>query len=384
VGYTSLVLARYAISLGLLCASCALPSYTATDGAGAAGTGATGTGGSATGGNATGGGASGGGGTGGDAVDPCDNLGAGGSGDPQQPPPSCADSTAHPKPMGCGEDKDQDCCASDLVTGGDFLLSYDGVTFKDETHPARISSFRLDRFEVTVGRFRAFLADYTIPAPEEQGNHPVLINEIKWLPEWSALVEPDAATVLPLLGLSCSSSNAKFTEIPSQEFDSNPMNCTSWFEAWMFCHWDGGWLPTEAEWNYAAAGGNEQREFAWGPSTLQSIQEYAAVCATFSDSGECIDDGNPKQVGSYPLGRGRYCQHDLTGNVDEWTNGGYSSSLSEQLCSDCMDTDFELDRPIRGGDYKDTFVELLLNDRHGRDTDNRGASRGFRCARPAL
>ncbi len=45
--------------------------------------------------------------------------------------------------------------------------------------------------------------------------------------------------------------------------DNLPMNCIDWYEAFAFCVWDGGRVPTEAEWNYAAAGGAEQREFPW-------------------------------------------------------------------------------------------------------------------------
>jgi hypothetical protein len=40
--------------------------------------------------------------------------------------------------------------------------------------------------------------------------------------------------------------------------ENKPMNCVTWHEAMAFCIWDGGYLPTELEWNYAASGG--QRE----------------------------------------------------------------------------------------------------------------------------
>ena len=42
------------------------------------------------------------------------------------------------------------------------------------------------------------------------------------------------------------------------------MNCVNWFEAYAFCIWDGGFLPSDTEWEYAAAGGSLQREYPWG------------------------------------------------------------------------------------------------------------------------
>jgi hypothetical protein len=61
----------------------------------------------------------------------------------------------------CGPDGGESCCASPAVLGGTFLRSYDGVTNTDTGNPATVSSYRLDRFEVTVGRFRKFVTGVT-------------------------------------------------------------------------------------------------------------------------------------------------------------------------------------------------------------------------------
>ena len=60
---------------------------------------------------------------------------------------------------------------------------------------------------------------------------------------------------------SCGTST--YTPQPSQN-DNLPVSCVSWTEAYAFCIWDGGFLPSDAEWGYAAAGGSAQREFPWG------------------------------------------------------------------------------------------------------------------------
>ena len=61
-------------------------------------------------------------------------------------PPSCAAS------LMCGAAGDS-CCTSLLVTGDSFLRH------NETAYPATVSSFRLDKYETTVGRFRAFVAD---------------------------------------------------------------------------------------------------------------------------------------------------------------------------------------------------------------------------------
>jgi formylglycine-generating enzyme required for sulfatase activity len=53
------------------------------------------------------------------------------------------------------------------------------------------------------------------------------------------------------------------------------MNCVNWYEAYAFCIWDVGFLPRETEWEYAAVGGNQQRQYPWGTADPGTANQYA-------------------------------------------------------------------------------------------------------------
>jgi len=61
--------------------------------------------------------------------------------------------------MTCGA-AGESCCTSPEVTGGTFYRTYtnDGSGPTAEADPATVSSFRLDKYDVTVGRFRQFVS----------------------------------------------------------------------------------------------------------------------------------------------------------------------------------------------------------------------------------
>ena len=158
-------------------------------------------------------------------------------------PPSCDG-----LPPTCGPSATESCCAITSVIGG----TYNRV--QSSQYPATVSDFRLDRFEITVGRFRRFAASFTGPPQAGAGAHP-LITGSGWNGAWPwNSVDPEAAKT------ECVS---VWTEQPDAN-ENLPMTCMSWYEAFAFCAWDGGRLPIDAEWNYAAAGGNEQRVYPWG------------------------------------------------------------------------------------------------------------------------
>jgi len=76
--------------------------------------------------------------------------------------------------------------------------------------------------------------------------------------------------------------------------------------------WDGGFLPSEAEWNYAASGGNEQRVYPWsaGPTSTIIDDSYAVYCGNACAVGT-------QNVGYRPKGDGKFGQADLAGNLWE-------------------------------------------------------------------
>src|SRR5689334_21712444 len=85
--------------------------------------------------------------------------------------PSCAG-----LPATCGPSGNEDCCESLLVPGGTFARSYDGVDYLDRSYPATVSDFYLDKYEITVGRFRAFvnagMGTQASPPADGAGAHP--------------------------------------------------------------------------------------------------------------------------------------------------------------------------------------------------------------------
>lgn len=93
-----------------------------------------------------------------------------------------------------------------------------------------------------------------------------------------------------------------------------PVVCVDWHQARDYCEWRDSRLPTEAEWEKAARGG-DGRVFPWG--------NEAPTC-TYAHFYSCVADEGPIAVGSKPAGASPYGALDMVGNVFEWVGDWYA------------------------------------------------------------
>ena len=296
-------------------------------------------------------------------------------------PPSCVG-----LPATCGAGRNESCCTSPLIPGGTFDRSYDlaGLGAKGE-FPATVSGFRLDKYEVSVGRFRAFVraaqGTQVHPPAAGAGAH-ANIPGSGWHSAWDGELVTSSTVLQGQLG--CNSVSQTWTEQPGENED-RPISCVSWYEAMAFCAWDGGYLPTEAEWNYAAAGGNEQRAFPWSFPASSLVVD--GMHASYDDGMGCVGNGLPDcvttdlvVVGSKPLGDGRWGQSDLAGNVFEWTLDTFAEPYAGGG-TDYANLDAG-DRVFRGGCFVTDVHSMRTGDRtFSRPPSNRFPTVGVRCAR---
>lgn len=293
-------------------------------------------------------------------------------------PPSCLGMT-----QTCTQAADS-CCLSLPVPGGDFLRSCDLTcqvycrSVETPDFPATVAPFSLDAFEVTVGRFRAFVDQFPSSRPAAgAGKNPNGKDGKGWDADWDMQLLPGRDEFRADLASRDCPGAATWTA-DETSFDSRPMTCVTWFEAAAFCIWDHGRLPTEAEWNFAAAGGDEQRVFPWSsPRDDETIDDTYAVYSADSSNPRT----GPEMVGTRPSGRGRWGQYDLGGNVTEWVWDALFDCYTAQTCDNCGSVVGSEDRVARGGGFSFGSGRLLLDSRDRSPAVAPHDYFGFRCAR---
>jgi len=209
-------------------------------------------------------------------------------------------------------------------------------------HVVRMEPYLIDRTEVSGEQYAAFLAymervgDPSLRHRQDRGGdlRPA---------GWTEARCPDGAEDRPVTGV-------------------------SWYGAFAYARWVGGRLPTEAQWERAAAGPWGQR-FPWG-------QEY--------EPGRCVVDADRlAPARSMPQGAGPFDLLHASGNAREWCfDRFYPRWLRYASRIDPRGPAGHRHRVVRGGSYATAAERLVLQFRDQEGPDNRPTDIGFRVAMP--
>ncbi|PWD98868.1 formylglycine-generating enzyme family protein [Marinilabilia rubra] len=237
-----------------------------------------------------------------------------------------------------------------LIPGGVFDMGAREKQFSkpDEfpVHKVRVDSFYMDQHPVTNAQFREFVeaTGYVTTA----GKKPDWEELKKQLPPGTPK-PPDSVLVAASLvfespGQKVSLNNyqswwkweegadwrhPKGPDSSIEGMDNHPVVHVSWYDAKAYAEWTGKRLPTEAEWEYAARGGNNGYIYPWG-NELVSPEKANFWQGEFPYTN-LTEDGHKlaAPVGSFQAnGFGLY---DMAGNVWEWTSDWYHANYYKTL-----------------------------------------------------
>ena len=296
----------------------------------------------------------------------------------------------------CGPGADESCCTSLRVPDlGDLppanTRDAEGRYRYNRTGsaalPAWVSPFYLDKFELTQGRMRTFLTTYNgnlygaLNLPEGAGEHPAIPGS-GWRSTFNRRLPRTMNEVRDRFTVACgeggdnANGGAATWTTTAGANDDKPITCVDWYTLLAFCIWDGGSLPTEAEWGFAGEGGNLQRTYAWGPVPSATDADWSAnpslapaTHAFCTDGGtpafaSCFSWGTPYRLPGdgaahiSPAGRrqdiARWGHHDMTGNLIEWM---LDYQRTPGTCVDCANVDWP-DPPVAPGSYPSSWATV--------------------------
>jgi len=201
------------------------------------------------------------------------------------------------------------------VTGGRFRMgSRRGKGNEQPEHWVRLNDFYLSRYETTNEQYCDFLN--AMGTHQQQG--------ISWINLRESRIRL---------------TNGRYR--PQKGYERHPARALSWYGARAYCHWLGGRLPTEAEWEYAARGGRYEEDWLYsGSNKVQEVGWYEGNAR-----------GRPQQVGQKaPNALGLY---DMSGNLWEWVYDVYDRHYYRHSPAyNPSGPDQEGYRVLRGGSFE--------------------------------
>ena len=169
--------------------------------------------------------------------------------------------------------------------------------------------------------------------------------------------------------------------------DDHPVVHVAYCDAEAYAKWAGRELPTEAEWEFAARGGLDGTEFAWGDEFTPGSRRLANTWQGAFPFENLALDGYERTspVKSYPANG--YGLYDVAGNVWEWTATRYGNAPGVEEAKACCIPSSGLDDPdvrnvVKGGSHLCApryCLRYRPAARQGQTLDTSTSHIGFRC-----
>ena len=168
----------------------------------------------------------------------------------------------------------------------------------------------------------------------------------------------------------CEATGAKMPVAPSWGWiDNHPIVNVSWYDADSFAKWKGCRLPTEAEWEFAARGGNLSKHYKYsGGNTPDEIGWFADN--TGQSGTRPVRAKKPNELGLY----------DMSGNVYEWCNDWKYEFTSEEQVNPTGPEEGII-KASKGGSWHSSTRSLRVSNRDDDPPEFYSHNVGFRIAR---
>ena len=237
-----------------------------------------------------------------------------------------------------------------FVEGGTFDMGSEDYE-KDEkpVHSVKVSNFYMSKTEITNAQYCIFLND--IMADEDGSFRGQQFCDIK----------DDFAQI--------KYSSGKF--VPESGKESYPVVLVTWYGADAYCRWAGGRLPYEAEWEFAARGGNLSGNSKYsGNKSISRVGWYDLIS---KDASKEVGKKQSNELGIF----------DMSGNVWEWCNDWYDKDYYKNSpIINPPGPESGTEKIVRGGSFYSMAETCRITNRSTLPAKDSDLEMGFRLLRP--
>jgi formylglycine-generating enzyme len=233
------------------------------------------------------------------------------------------------------------------------------------SHRVTVDGFWIDRTPVTNWQFREFVraTGYITVAeiPPDPADYPGALPEMLYA---GSLVFTPPRRVKNLRDISqwwafMQGANWRHPSGPKSNIHvigSHPVVHVAYADALAYAKWAGKDLPTEAEWEFAARGGLEDEEYAWGNALMPGGVHMANTWQGNFPVQNLCEDGYDRTSPVTAFPPNGYGVHDMIGNVWEWTSDWWTARHEADASKPCC-----IPHNPRGGREKASYDPLQPN-----------------------